>query len=146
MADRVVITTGDLEHAVRINAALESAGFETALATSVDEARQAILRRQPDPDCLGVTGGVHEPSGVGSRRLDGRRRPAAGPSGTGTRPSPPAPLPLTRPMRTPRHTGPPRAHQGPAAPAGGATPPHPCPQRGPAAPPPAGSESPTPGC
>ena len=25
MADRVVITTGDLEHAVRINAALESA-------------------------------------------------------------------------------------------------------------------------
>src|SRR5881409_1796951 len=60
MADRVVITTGDLEHAVRSNAALESAGFETALATSVDEARQAILRREPPPDCLVVTGGLHE--------------------------------------------------------------------------------------
>src|SRR5437016_5239822 len=62
MADRVVITTGDLEHAVRSNAALESAGFETALATSVDEARQAILRRGPIPDCLVLTGGLHEPS------------------------------------------------------------------------------------
>jgi len=62
MADRVVITTGDLEHAVRINAALESAGFETALATSVDEARQAILRREAVPDCLVLTGALHEPS------------------------------------------------------------------------------------
>src|SRR5438094_1211443 len=62
MADRVVITTGDLEHAVWSNAALESAGFETALATSVDEARQAILRREPIPDCLVLTGGLHEPS------------------------------------------------------------------------------------
>src|SRR5881628_1964340 len=51
-----------LEHAVRSNAALESAGFETALATSVDEARQAILRREPIPDCLVLTGGLHEPS------------------------------------------------------------------------------------
>src|SRR5256886_4544427 len=62
MADRVVITTGDLEHAVRINAQLESAGFETALATSVDEARQAVVRREPIPDCLVLTGGLHEPS------------------------------------------------------------------------------------
>src|SRR2546422_96947 len=62
MADRVVITSVDLEHAVRSNAALESAGFETALATSVDEARQAILRREPIPDCLVLTGGLHEPS------------------------------------------------------------------------------------
>src|SRR5947209_10517793 len=62
MADRVVITTGDLEHAVRINAQLESAGFETALATSVDEARQAILRREPIPDWWVLTGGLHEPS------------------------------------------------------------------------------------
>src|SRR5207245_10803291 len=62
MADRVVITTGDLEHAVRSNAALESAGFETVLATSVDEARQAILRREPIPDCLVLTGGLHDPS------------------------------------------------------------------------------------
>src|SRR5213596_1121013 len=62
MADRVVITTGDLEHAVRSNAALDSAGFETALATSADEARQAVLRREPIPDCLVLTGGLHEPS------------------------------------------------------------------------------------
>src|SRR5256885_336138 len=62
MADRVVITTGDLEHAVRINAQLESAGFETALATSADEARQAVVRREPIPDCLVLTGGLHEPS------------------------------------------------------------------------------------
>ena len=62
MADRVLITTGDLEHAVRINAQLESAGFETALATSADEARQAVVRREPIPDCLVLTGGLHEPS------------------------------------------------------------------------------------
>src|SRR3989442_4302836 len=62
MADRVVITSVDLEHAVRSNAALESAGFETALATSLDEARQAILRREPIPHCLALTGGLHEPS------------------------------------------------------------------------------------
>src|SRR3989442_5050185 len=62
MADRVVITSVDLEHAVRSNAALESAGFETALATSVDQARQAILRREPIPDCLVLTGGLHQPS------------------------------------------------------------------------------------
>ena len=68
MADRVVITTGDLEHAVRSNAALESAGFETALATSVDEARQAILRREPIPDCLVLTGGLHEQIGRASCR------------------------------------------------------------------------------
>src|SRR5436309_14882606 len=73
MADRVVITTGDLEHAVRSNAALESAGFETALATSVDEARQAILRREPIPDCLVLTGGLHEPSAAQLLVLAGDR-------------------------------------------------------------------------
>src|SRR2546426_1453104 len=62
MADRVVITTGDVDHAVRITAQPESAGCEPALATSVDEARQAILRREPNPDCLVLTGGLHEPS------------------------------------------------------------------------------------
>ena len=34
MADRVVITTEDLEQAVRLNAHLEGAGFATELATS----------------------------------------------------------------------------------------------------------------
>jgi DNA-binding NtrC family response regulator len=61
MADRILVTTDDLEHAVRINAALEQAGFHTTMASSVDEARQAI-RRDPAPDCLVMTGGLHETS------------------------------------------------------------------------------------
>jgi DNA-binding NtrC family response regulator len=59
MADRILVTTDDLEHAVRINAALEAAGLQTTLASTLDEARQA-LRRDPPPDCLVVTGGLHE--------------------------------------------------------------------------------------
>ena len=60
MSDRVLITTGDLEFAVRVNAQLESGGFETELATSADEVRQALRRRAPD--CLVFTGGLHESS------------------------------------------------------------------------------------
>src|SRR5438270_887825 len=60
MADRILVTTDDLEHAVRINASLEAAGFNTTLAHTLDEARQAI-RREPAPDCIVVTGGLHEP-------------------------------------------------------------------------------------
>ncbi|HMH84006.1 MAG TPA: sigma-54 dependent transcriptional regulator [Gemmatimonadales bacterium] len=59
MADRILVTTDDLEHAVRANAALEAAGFHTTLASSLDEARQA-MRRDPPPDCVVVTGGLHE--------------------------------------------------------------------------------------
>src|SRR3989442_15902142 len=59
MADRVLVTTDDLEHAVRVNAALEAAGFNTTLAHTLDEARQAV-RREPRPDCIVVTGGLHE--------------------------------------------------------------------------------------
>jgi len=60
MSDRVLITTGDLEYAVRINAQLEGAGFETELATSADEVRQALKRREPA--CVVFTGGLHEAS------------------------------------------------------------------------------------
>src|SRR2546426_885217 len=59
MPDRILITTDDLEHAVRINAGVEAAGFLTTLAHTLDEARQA-LRRDPPPDCVVVTGGLHE--------------------------------------------------------------------------------------
>ena len=59
MPDRILITADDLEHAVRINAALEAAGFHTTLASTLDEARQG-LRRDPPPDCVVVTGGLHE--------------------------------------------------------------------------------------
>src|SRR5881394_106767 len=63
MPDRILVTTDDLEHAVRINAALEGAGFHTTLAHTLDEARQAI-RREPPPDCIVVTGGLHESGAV----------------------------------------------------------------------------------
>src|SRR5712692_2715942 len=62
MADRLVITTEDLEQAVRLNAHLEAVGFATELATSLDEVRAAVRAREPD--CLIVTGGLHEPTGA----------------------------------------------------------------------------------
>src|SRR3989442_6522267 len=62
MACRVLITTGDLEHAVRLNGQLEAAGFETELATSFDEVRQAVGGGRREPECLILTGGLHETS------------------------------------------------------------------------------------
>src|SRR5881396_1041611 len=70
MPDRVLVTTDDLEHAVRVNAALEAAGFNTTLAHTLDEARQAV-RREPRPDCIVVTGGLHE---TGAAQLLGLAR------------------------------------------------------------------------
>jgi DNA-binding NtrC family response regulator len=58
MADRVLVTTDDLEHAVRINAQLEAAGFETTLTSSLDDVRHAVQRR--DPDCIILSGGLHD--------------------------------------------------------------------------------------
>jgi DNA-binding NtrC family response regulator len=60
MADRVVVTADDLEHAVRINAALEGAGYATAMVTSFDDTRDALSGREPD--CHVVTGALHEPA------------------------------------------------------------------------------------
>ena len=60
MPDRVLVTTDDLEYAVRVNAQLEAAGFATAMVTSFDDARDALGAREPD--CLVVTGSLHEPS------------------------------------------------------------------------------------
>jgi len=62
MADRVLITTADLEQAVPLNAALERAGFETAMVTSFDDAGQALRAGRREPDCLIVTGALHEPA------------------------------------------------------------------------------------
>ncbi|MGH7612737.1 MAG: sigma 54-interacting transcriptional regulator, partial [Gemmatimonadales bacterium] len=64
MPDRVLVTTGDLEPAVRVNAQLEAAGFATAMITSFDDVREALRRREPD--CLVITGALHEP---GTARL-----------------------------------------------------------------------------
>src|SRR5690242_4929520 len=60
MADRVVVTADDLEHAVRVNAAREGAGYTTAMVTSFDNVRDALSGREPD--CLVVTGALHEPA------------------------------------------------------------------------------------
>src|SRR5574342_487243 len=60
MADRVLVTTDDLEYAVRVNGAPEAAGFATAMATSFDDAREALTAHEPD--CLVVTGALHEPA------------------------------------------------------------------------------------
>jgi len=58
MADRVLITTDDLEQAVRVNASLEQAGFDTAMVSSLDDVRQSVRGRQPDAIIL--SGGLHE--------------------------------------------------------------------------------------
>ena len=58
MADRILITTDDLEPAVRVNGQLEAAGFETTLTSTLDDLRQAVERR--NPDCIVLTGALHE--------------------------------------------------------------------------------------
>jgi len=65
MADRALITTDDLEQAVRVNAALEQAGFDTAMVSSLDDVRSAVRGREPgagsrEPDAIILTGGLHE--------------------------------------------------------------------------------------
>jgi DNA-binding NtrC family response regulator len=60
MADRVLITTDDLEQAVRANAALEAAGADTAMVSSFDDVVKELRRREPD--CVVLTGGLHESS------------------------------------------------------------------------------------
>jgi DNA-binding NtrC family response regulator len=64
MPDRVLITTDDLEHAVRSNATLEQSGFDTAMVSSLDDVRQAVRdpRRPAPPDAIILTGGLHEPT------------------------------------------------------------------------------------
>src|SRR6059058_384758 len=69
MADRVLITTDDLEHAVRINAQLETAGFHTALVSSFDDVRRAVGTGDASPDCIVLTGGLHESSAAQLLRI-----------------------------------------------------------------------------
>ena len=56
MPDRVLITMDDLEHAVRINAAFEAAGFDTE--HDVGARRRAARGRRGEPDCIILTGGA----------------------------------------------------------------------------------------
>ncbi|HEV8383011.1 MAG TPA: sigma-54 dependent transcriptional regulator [Gemmatimonadales bacterium] len=65
MPDRVLITTDDLEQAVRVNANLEQAGIDTAMVSSLDDVRQAVRGREQgagsrEPDAIVLTGGLHE--------------------------------------------------------------------------------------
>ncbi len=65
MSDRVLITTDDLEHAVRVNAALEQAGFDTAMVSSLDDVQAAVRgtergARSREPDAIVLSGGLHE--------------------------------------------------------------------------------------
>src|SRR6058998_1468101 len=69
MADSVLITTDDLEHAVRINAQLETAGFHTALVSSFDDLRRAVGTGDASPDCIVLTGGLHESSAAQLLRI-----------------------------------------------------------------------------
>jgi len=69
MADRVLITTDDLEHAVRINAHLETAGFQTTLASSFDDVRRAVGTGAATPDCIVLTGALHESSAAQLLRI-----------------------------------------------------------------------------
>jgi DNA-binding NtrC family response regulator len=58
MAQHVLISMDDLEAAVRVNAAFEGAGFETAMVSAQDDVRATVLRE--DPDLVVLTGGLHE--------------------------------------------------------------------------------------
>src|SRR6058998_552047 len=65
MADRVLITTDDLEQAVRVNASLEQAGFDTAMVSSLDDVQAAVRgtergARSREPDAIVLSGGLHE--------------------------------------------------------------------------------------
>ena len=59
MSSQILITMDDLETAVPLNAALEASGFSTAMFSSLDDARGAV--RRENPDLVILAGAVHEP-------------------------------------------------------------------------------------
>ena len=59
MASQILIAMDDLETAVRLNAAFESARFSTAMFSSLDDARGSV--RRENPELVILTGAVHEP-------------------------------------------------------------------------------------
>ncbi len=67
MPSQILITMADLETAVPLNAALEAAGFTTAMVSPMDDARAAMRREHPD--LLILTGAVHEASAMQLLRL-----------------------------------------------------------------------------
>ena len=59
MATKILITLDDLETAVPLNAALETAGFRTATLSSLDNSGHVV--RRAAPDLIIMTGAVYEP-------------------------------------------------------------------------------------
>ncbi|HET7601917.1 MAG TPA: sigma-54 dependent transcriptional regulator [Gemmatimonadales bacterium] len=59
MASQILITMDDLETAVRANAALEAAGFSTAMVGSMDD-MAGVLRRER-PELIILSGAIYEP-------------------------------------------------------------------------------------
>ncbi len=59
MTAQILLSMDDLETAVPLNAALENAGFSTAMVSAMDDARAAI--RRAGPDLVILTGAVHDP-------------------------------------------------------------------------------------
>src|SRR5512132_3286661 len=59
MPPQILITMDDLETAVPLNAALEAAGYSTAMFSSLDDARGSV--RRENPALVILTGAVHEP-------------------------------------------------------------------------------------
>ena len=67
MPSQILLTLADLETAVPLNAALEAAGFTTALVSPLDDGPAALRREQPD--LLILSGAVHEPTALQLARL-----------------------------------------------------------------------------
>jgi DNA-binding NtrC family response regulator len=67
MPSQILLTMSDLETAVPLNAALEAAGFTTAMVSPMDDAPAALRRELPD--LLILTGALHEPSAATLARL-----------------------------------------------------------------------------
>ncbi|MEO8089519.1 MAG: sigma-54 dependent transcriptional regulator [Gemmatimonadales bacterium] len=59
MTPQILIAMDDLETAVRLNGAFEAAKFSTAMFSSLDDARGAV--RRENPELVILTGAVHEP-------------------------------------------------------------------------------------
>src|ERR1044072_5271518 len=103
MADRVLITTDDLEQAVRINASLEASGYDTATVSSLDDVRSAVRGREPD--AIVLTGGLHE--STAQRLPAAARAPAVSTLGpvAPARPLPSSGRRTTIPARSPETSG-----------------------------------------
>ncbi|MBA3341664.1 MAG: sigma-54-dependent Fis family transcriptional regulator [Gemmatimonadaceae bacterium] len=59
---KVLVTLTDVEPAVRLNALLEAAGFETVLVSPLDDIRGEIRRAKPN--LIVLTGGIADPSSI----------------------------------------------------------------------------------